>query len=117
MKALTLLLALFAMTSSAGRPPLACDLHALTKAERERHGALTKQLRAAVTPAELRNGYALSFDRTKLPIEDAAQWIAFESRCCPFVDFTLEVPANGSARLRLTGNADVKKFLKAELGM
>ena len=46
-----------------------------------------------------------------------AEWVAGESRCCPAVDFHVELPAFGALTLRLDGGVDVKEFIAAELGL
>lgn len=39
-------------------------------------------------------------------------------RCCPFLDFRIDVGAGRSAlALQVTAAADVKEFLRAELGL
>lgn len=51
--------------------------------------------------------------KTRRPLE----WVADESRCCPAVDFHVELPAFGALTLRLDGGAEVKEFIAAELGL
>lgn len=103
----------FAMTAMA--QPLACNLNALTPAERKEHLALSRRLTAAFTaPRPTANGWAFS-----LPVEmlgDVAKWIDGERKCCPFLRFVIEVEPGGKmARLTLSGREGVKEFLAAEL--
>lgn len=103
----------FAMTAVA--QPLACNLNALTAAERKEHGALSKRVvQAFSTPEGTSNGWAFS-----LPVEmlgDVTKWIDGERKCCPFLRFTLVVePGAKTARLTLSGREGVKEFLAAEM--
>jgi hypothetical protein len=105
------------VTSPAGEP-LACNLNALTTSERERHDALGAKLKeAAIRREELRNGYAFAIDPARVPLSEIAEWVAFESRCCPFLDFGIELRAKGGLlTLRLAGeHREVKAFLTHEL--
>jgi hypothetical protein len=45
----------------------------------------------------------------------AGEFVALESRCCPFIRFELEVePDAGPVRLRLGGRPGVKQFLREQ---
>lgn len=116
--------------SAAGlsEKPLACDLNALSSSQRERHRTLGEKLRGSVAGrVELANGYVLVLDLDRLPADSAgfpfcvvevAEWVDLESRCCPFLEFGIDVPAKGRVvRLRLTGGKGVKSFLRNELGL
>lgn len=97
---------------------LACNLAALTPKERKEHAALTHKLLAAATKRDATaNGYSFTIDKRRVSIAEAGQWIAFEERCCPFIDFQLAVTRNdGPLVLTLSGQEGVKEFLAAELG-
>jgi hypothetical protein len=61
----------------------------------------------------MRNGYAFRLAPAKLV--DAAQWVSFERRCCPFFAFELELAKNdGPLWLRITGTRGVKPFIREE---
>ena len=96
---------------------LACDLTALTAEQRTRHAAVTKRLLEHSTRKELAGGYLFTIDRRHISVPELAEWVADESRCCPAVDFHIELPAFGSLTLRLDGGTDVKRFIAAELGL
>lgn len=96
---------------------LACNMNALTKEQRARHVAVTKHLLAQAARKELADGYAFTIDRARVSIAELAEWVADESRCCPAVDFHVELPAFGPLTLRLDGGADVKELIAAELGL
>lgn len=90
---------------------------ALTKEQRARHEAVTRRLLQHATRKDLAEGYLFTIDRSHFSVAELAEWMADESRCCPAVDFHLELPAFGPLTLRLDGGADVKGFIAAELGL
>lgn len=96
---------------------LACTMNALTKEQRSRHEAVTKRLLGQATRKDLADGYVFTIDRAHISVAELAEWVADESRCCPAVDFHVELPAFGPLTLRLDGGADVKEFIAAELGL
>ncbi|HLN58607.1 MAG TPA: hypothetical protein VK416_08590 [Thermoanaerobaculia bacterium] len=122
-------LALFGLSAAGlSEKPLACDPNALSNSQRERHRTLGEKLRGAVADrVELANGYSLVLDLDRLTADSAgfpfcvvevAEWVDLESRCCPFLEFGIDVPAKGRVvRLRLTGGNGVKSFLKSELSL
>jgi hypothetical protein len=103
----------------AQEPPIACNPGAFTAEEREQWQELgTRFIRAAKARRDLPNGFAFELDRTPETLRDLGQFVEFESRCCPFVDFTVRVPAGGnSAVLEMTGRKGVKEMLADELGL
>jgi len=115
-------LALLGVTAGAAevRKPqrtLACNMNELTKEQRVRHEAVTKRLLEHATRKELADGYLFTIDRARTSVAELAEWVADESRCCPAVDFHVELPAFGPLTLRMDGGADVKAFIAAELGL
>jgi hypothetical protein len=96
---------------------LACDMTALTAEQRTRHHAATRRLLEHSTREDLSDGFVFTIDRQHISVPELAEWAADESRCCPTVDFHLELPAFGPLTLRLDGGADVKEFIAAELGL
>ena len=110
----SLMMAMVPIVSGAGGEPFACNMAALTKSERTQYARLARSLMAAVQEKrELRNGYAF-----RLPpgtLVTAAQWVAFERKCCPFFTFEMEQARDqGPLWLRLTGSEGVKAFIRAE---
>ena len=113
----TLLMVLVPHQAAGGNKHFACDMAALTKAERATHHQLSQRLFGAVEDQrELRNGYAF-----RLPAKTfmaAAQWVALERRCCPFFAFELELAEDGGPLwLRVTGAEGIKEFIRAEFGL
>jgi hypothetical protein len=111
---------------SAAPEPLACNVNALSAQERDRHDALADKLKDAVTGTrELPNGYEVTLDLGRLPADsrgqafcvvEVAEWVDMEARCCPFLEFGIDVKGKGGpVTLRLTGGGQVKEFLRTEL--
>jgi len=96
---------------------LACNMRALTSEQRVRHVALTKRLLEHAQRKELADGYQFTLDRKHISVAELAEWVADESRCCPAVDFHVELPAFGPLTLRLDGGPEVKAFIAAEMGL
>ena len=103
------------MTSQPKRV-LACNMNALTAEQRTRHVAATRRLLESSKREDLPDGYLFTIDRAHISVADLAEWVADESRCCPALDFHVELPAFGPMVLRIDGGEDVKRFIGAELG-
>ena len=99
--------------------PIACNLSALDEQEQQRRGHLASNLREAVceiVPAS--DGYAFRFGEVKTDLREIAEFISLERRCCPFLEFQIEVGGeNDSINLHIRGREGVKEFLAAELGI
>jgi hypothetical protein len=104
------------MTSSS--TAFACDMNALTPAERERHGRNTELLLQSLQRVDEEvNGYSLRFANETQTIVRIAEFISLEKLCCPFFDFTLQVKSEDqSVILELTGTEGIKDFIRAEFG-
>jgi arsenate reductase len=97
--------------------PLVCDMSAFTPEQRARHLAATRVLVTKATRTELDDGYAFTIDRNELSPAELGEWVADEWRCCPALDFHVELPAVGPLTLRIAGGANVKPFIAAELAL
>jgi hypothetical protein len=95
----------------------ACDMTALNAHERQRYAQVREQLQKSVEEIrEVDHGYAFRHSAEASTLVMLAEFISLESRCCPFLGFTLEVvPQHGPAWLTMTGPEGVKEFLRAEL--
>ena len=92
-----------------------CDMTALTAKQRDRHGVLAKALRPKVIEfKELENGYSaifpLNFDN------ELTEFGQLEKLCCPFFETQLSSQENMSV-LTITGEGDIKPFIRAEFGI
>src|SRR4051794_37061097 len=74
--------------------PLACDLTAISAAERAAHHALAEHVlvEAVQEVQELADGYAFRFAAADYPT--VTEFVANERLCCPFFTFTLQVQAD-----------------------
>ena len=115
----SLVLGITAGAAEVAKPQrvLACNMNALTKEQRASHIALTKRLLQHARPQEVAGGYQFTIGREHVSVAELAEWVANESRCCPAVDFHVELPAFGPLTLRLDGGEDVKAFIAGELGL
>ncbi|HSP15229.1 MAG TPA: hypothetical protein VLV78_10805 [Thermoanaerobaculia bacterium] len=111
-------LALFPPAASATQDsPFACNINALTPAERTRHfdevGPRLRSLRIGVR--ELENGYELQFPGDPKTVAMLTEWAIQERLCCPFFDIELRLDREGgSAWMRLTGRKGTKEFIKVD---
>jgi hypothetical protein len=115
MKILNLLLMLWATPE---KDVFACNLRGLTQSERARHMALSKQLLGTVTEKkELDDGYAFRLSGDALV--EAAEWVKYEHKCCPFFTLALEQARgdDGPLLLKVTGREGVKTFIRREFGL
>src|SRR5437899_8459247 len=95
--------------------PLACNIKAISAAERPRYNDLVKRLRIAVQDRnELSDGYAYKLDTKKITLPEVAEWITMERLCCPFLTFQLDVKGNGDSQLTMRGPVGAKAILQEE---
>lgn len=96
---------------------LACDLTALTAEQRKRYARVRERLHRSVQEVrEVTHGYAFRYSAAVSILLLLAEFISLESRCCPFLEFTLDVESrHGPAWLTMTGPDGVKEFLRAEM--
>ena len=105
-----------AMTSINGRVALACEPNAIPSAERSAHfERLARLFSELVLERRLfAAGYEYRFDRAVF--ETVTDFVKNESRCCPFLTFTIELAGSASSFwLRITGPEGTRDFLDAEL--
>src|SRR3712207_1333813 len=103
--------------SDTKRLPVACDLTVFGDNERRRQRAVLEEFRTKVRAVEeLPDGYSFRLAPEPYMLQLIAELISFESRCCGFLDFRLEVLRGGSSvTLSLTGGEGAKDFLREEL--
>ena len=98
------------------KPVLACNLKAISAADRPRYTELVKRLRAAMRDrTEIPNGYAFKLDSKAVTLLETAEWISMERLCCPFL--TLQLSASGDEAhwlLTLSGTEGAKQLVDAE---
>jgi hypothetical protein len=93
-----------------------CNAKALNPTQRARHEELTDKLVARRKDIkETEKGYEFRFSPSTVSLAELAEWVANESKCCPFFDFHIDLEGEGGLLcLRLTGEEGVKAFVKAE---
>lgn len=93
-----------------------CNIKALKSAERARHKELSDKLMTARDESvETAKGYEFQYSPAKMSLGEVAEWVAMESKCCPFFDFHIDLEERGKLIcLRLTGSEGVKAFIKTE---
>ena len=96
---------------------LACNMNALSREQRARQVGTTAKLIAVAKRTETKDAYILTVDRARVSPAELAEWVANETRCCPAVDFQLDLPASGPLTVRLGGGPEVKAFLASELNL
>ena len=96
---------------------LYCVPGAIPIESRDEHFRRAKRLFTEVLVRAQRehSGYAYFFDANE--IVEIGLFVHLERRCCPFLAFTLSLPAESSeAELRVSGPAGTPGFLEAEFG-
>jgi len=93
-----------------------CNIKALSYAERIKHMLLTRKLiMARKEIVETERGYEFQFSPSNVSVEDLANWVVAESKCCPFFDFHIDLEEGGRLLcLRLTGEEGIKEFIRSE---
>ena len=93
-----------------------CNIKALTPEERARHKQLSEKLMAARKEiVETEKGYEFQFSPSDVSLAELAEWVAEESKCCPFFDFHIDLESQGKlVCLGLTGEEGTKAFIRAE---
>lgn len=93
---------------------IACNLDALTPAQRERRAALARRIeRRAGTVAESESGFRLELPNDPALCEDVLSLILLERRCCPFLTLSLDFePGDAPVHLCIGGPPGVKDFLR-----
>jgi hypothetical protein len=93
-----------------------CNVKALSPTERAHHKQLTEKLLAArKATVETEKGYEFQFSPSTVSIAELADWVVAEGKCCPFLDFHIDLEQEGRlACLRLTGREGTKAFIRDE---
>ncbi len=96
-----------------------CNSKALTPEERAHHKQLTEKLLMARREiVETAKGYEFPFSPKSVSLVELSEWVAAESKCCPFFDFHIDLENEGNLLcLRLTGEEGIKQFIRAEFAM
>jgi len=119
--ACSLMAAEVSMAAKSRQPeaePFACNLGALSRAERVRYEQLGRKLaEARVETKELPSGYAFRLRKEALTLAELGQWVSAEHKCCPFFDLAIELKRNDAVWLCVEGREGIKEFIRAELAI
>lgn len=110
-------LRLFVADKTQKQSPLACDMTAIAPDQRPKHLATSRELFSRIEKVrELPNGYEFSLAGGPTVISQLAEFVSLEKLCCPFLNFVIEIEAEGGpVWLRLTGREGVKAFIREEI--
>jgi hypothetical protein len=93
-----------------------CRLDVFDGPEPLRYAAARQAVKTAVEEIrELADGYAARLRSDPALFVQAAEWIALERRCCPFLGLGLNWSEDNFVWLSLTGGPGVKEFLTGVL--
>ena len=97
--------------------PIACDMSVLSADQRATHMATSRELFSHLEKIrELGDGYEFRLADDFSAITRAAEFMPLEKLCCPFLNFALEIKADGGpVWLRLRGREGVKAFIREEI--
>jgi len=93
-----------------------CNMSAFRGSDRERYNQLIRKLEAArIEIQELPDGYSFCLRSELVSVMEVAEWVSYESKCCPFFDFEILLErGNGPLWLMLKGQDGIKPFIQAE---
>jgi hypothetical protein len=94
-------------------PPIACNMKALTSAQRKQLEQIGEHVISAITNSrDLNDGYAFHVDPRKASLMDVAQWLDLWRRCCPFYEFQIDFhAADAGIWLTVKGRPGVKEYI------
>ena len=112
----TFLLCVGMAVSDGQKPPLiACNMNAISKAQRPHYDELMKRLRRSIQDrTELADGFTYKLDPNGIALQQIGDWMALERLCCPFLTFNLEVKNDGMTQLSMRGPEGTKLVLKED---
>lgn len=110
-----LLASIVLQITSAGQepPPIACNLKALTAAQRKELSHITGHFVDAIAGSrELPDGYSFRVDPARATLVEVANLLTLWRLCCPFYEFRIDFHgADGAMWLSITGRPGVKQYL------
>jgi hypothetical protein len=95
---------------------IACNPKAIPSDQRDDHEALAKEIfstASVLEVKELANGYGFRLPLDTSMLHKVTTFVAHERLCCPFFIFTLVI--GEQFWLELSGTAEVKAYIKAEI--
>lgn len=93
---------------------IACDISALSPEARRRYDVLRSGVVRAVRQViATERTYRFRLDHS-LSLAAAAEWLALEHRCCPFLDIALTLQHDDTTWLEIGRNKTLKEFVAEE---
>jgi hypothetical protein len=95
---------------------IACNPRAIDTDKRDDHEAVAKDIFSSdsvLEVKELPNGYGFQLPLETAMLHKVTTFVANERLCCPFFTFTLVI--GEQFWFELTGNQEVKDYIKAEI--
>ena len=93
--------------------PIACYLTD-SQLQQRRKNYLNKIAESLIDFEELENGFSYRFPIKETVLQDLAAIIDLERKCCPFLNFKLNLePGNDFVSLELTGAEGTKEIIKS----
>jgi hypothetical protein len=93
-------------------PLIACNMAAISSAQRSRYDVLMKRLRASIQGRrEIADGYTFKMDPKGITMAELGEWITLERLCCSFLTFNVEVKNAGATQLSMRGPEGTKAVL------
>jgi len=100
--------------SAKNDKPMACSINALNAREQGRRETLVEDLMPKAQVEERADGYQLTWTGDATTYGKLAEFIGYERRCCPFLDFEMRVSGpDAPVTLLLRADDDTKAFIKA----
>ena len=96
---------------------MACDMSVLSPEQRDAHLTASRELFSKVQAIkEVDDGYEFRIGDEPDVIVKVAEFVSLEKLCCPFLNFAINVEAEGGpVTLRRTGREGVKDFVREEI--
>jgi len=94
--------------------PIACDMTALSAAERQRYDVLR---RAVMSSIEHVTASSTAFHlrlRESASLPQTAEWMTLEHRCCPFLTLEIALKDDGTSWIAIGGSEAIKAFVAGE---
>jgi hypothetical protein len=102
-----------AFGASKNGMPLACSINALNAREQGRRETLVETLFPKAQVTENADGYTLTWSGDPSVYGKLAEFVGYERRCCPFLEFELRVSGpDAPVTLTLHGDDDIKAFIQ-----
>jgi len=99
--------------AGAAGTPLACSINALNAREQGRRETLVETLFPKADVTEQADSFTLTWTGDPSVYGKLAEFVGYERRCCPFLEFDLRVSGpDQPVTLVLHADDDVKKFIK-----